>query len=811
MAVARLPSPLLVDARSIDHPTARQRGIGRHVTGLLQGLVDIGAPVVALCSGADERDIVADAVEALDIDIWSPEAVRRRLGPDTWYLATQLFLHPIPLDPIPSVITQARLPVAALMYDVIPYRHPAEYLADPAPRNQALLRAPLSRSVDLMLANSEFVRRTAATELEYPIDRIRTVGVGVTSNFQPSSVNASPRPDRVLPPEVDRYVVAVTGTDDRKNTEGLLRGWARLSPSVRGSTTLVVATGHTPDVFRRWQAWADELGVTREVIFTGFVTDDEMLALHQRAALAVFPSLDEGFGLPVVEAAACGCPVICSGVTSLPEVLDEPAACFDPTDPDAIALAIATALDDPALRDVLLRAGRRAAQRWNWPGVASDILSAIAELGPRWPQRLREPERRVAIAGPFAGSVSGIGRYDESVVEALERRRSADTRAPIIDVFVDSSGTSEPTDTAAGRWPVRAIGRYAKPWDYDHLVAVLGSSPHHVATAELALAQRCHVWLHEASLVGVHLGLAHESGSESWARQHVVDRLARDETSMVRSTVRDDELLDAPRFDELGVRLLGETLDRARSVVVSSRQAADIVRGLRPDGPPVLILPLAHPPVVAPAGTPSPTDVVAVGWLAANKAPDLAIDVLARLAPDVTLTFVGPSAGDTADQVRQLASERGVGDRIAFTGRLDDAAYVDRIARSRVGLQLRTADRGEMSAAVTDLLAHGIPTVTTLTTAGASSPGLQVVAAEPDRLAAAVASLLDDAGWSAASADALDRAAAWTFDDVATALLSWLDEADHLSPGTVRDASTTRSESQRTAEQGDPASVTAAP
>ena len=169
MAGDNVSSPLLVDARSIGHPTARQRGIGRHVTGLLQGLVEIDARVVALCSNAGEREIVAAAVEGLDTDVWTVGAVRRRLGPETWYLATQLFLHPIPLDPIPAVITRARLPVAALMYDVIPYRHPSEYLAEPNPRNQAQLRAPLARTVDLMLAN---VTVTTTVNIMVPVQTL---------------------------------------------------------------------------------------------------------------------------------------------------------------------------------------------------------------------------------------------------------------------------------------------------------------------------------------------------------------------------------------------------------------------------------------------------------------------------------------------------------------------------------------------------------------------------------------------------------------------------------------------------------------
>ncbi len=772
---------LLVDARPVDHPTARQRGIGRYVTGLLRGLHEIGAPLVALHGSDVDAEVLADAIPGLNLRRWSPQAVRDHAAPGTWYVATQLMLHPIPLDPIPSVITEARLPVAAVMYDVIPYRFPDRYQVEPNARRQAPLRASLARTVDTMLAISQFAGRTAADELDYPIERIRSIGAGVEQQFVVTPVR--PRPD-VLPPSVDRYVVSVTGGDERKNTEGLLRAWGRVDPAIRRGRHLVIATAHSPAVLRRWERWAADAGVTHEVVFTGSLTDDEMVAILQHAELAVMPSTEEGFGLPVLEAAACGTPAICSNVSSLPEVLEEPAAEFDPFDPAAIARAIERALTDAPHREVLLAAGRRAAERWTWPRVAEEAIEALRDLGPRWPQRLHVPEPRIAIAGPFAGSPSGIGRYDELVVAAIERRRATDASTPRVEVFVDSSGTAEPTPS--GRRPVRAIGRYAKPWDVDHLVAVLGSSPHHVATAELALAVPCHVWLHEASLVGVHLGLAHASGSESWALRHVRDRLDRAETSETIDAVPAAALLDAPRLDELGVTFLGETLDRARSVIVSSPQAARTVRRIRPDGPPLLVLPLGHPAALAPTVTPPRGDVVAVGWLAENKSPSLAIEVLARLDPDVTLTFVGPSAGETVDEVRRVAERCGVGERVSFTGHLDDDAYAARIARSRVGLQLRTGHRGEMSAAITDLCAHGIPTVTTLATAGPSSPGLQVIEPDVAALVTALGALLSDEQWERSSADALSRATSWTFDHVAAALLDWLRDVDGLPAATIR-------------------------
>jgi glycosyltransferase involved in cell wall biosynthesis len=776
---------LLVDARPVDHPTARQRGIGRYVTGLLRGLTEIGAPVVGLYATDVESEVLSEAIPALPLRRWSPDVVREHAVPGTWYLATQLMLHPIPLDPVPSIITQARLPVAAVMYDVIPYRFPDQYQVEPSARRQAQLRAPLARTLDALLAISHFAANTAAEELAFPARRVRTIGAGVEPQFVSATADKRPFPERVLPAGLSGYVVAVTGGDERKNTEGLLRAWGLVDPNLRSQSQLVIATAHSPTVLRRWEQWAREADVQDDVIFTGSVTDDEMVAILQRASLAVMPSVEEGFGLPVVEAAACGCPVICSNVTSLPEVLEEPAALFDPYYPAAIARAIERGLTDDDHRQVLIEAGKRAASRWTWPRVAKDTMAALEELGPRWTQELRSPGRRIAVAGPFAGSESGIASYDESLLGALHRAEGG----PDVDVFIDASASPEPTHGEPERFPVRALGRYQKPWNYDHIIAVLGSSHHHVATADLAMKTPCHVWLHEPSLVGVHVGLAHASGSETWATEYVQGILHSTESDELVAEITDP--LDAMELDEAGVTMLATTLANARSVVVSSERAAEVVRRVCPDGPPLLVLPLAYPPVHPAAEAPHSAEIVAVGWLAANKVPLLAVDLLAHLVRsgaevDVRLTFVGASVGDVADEVQLAADRAGVGDRVIFTGRLNDEAYHERLRNARAGLQLRASERGEMSAAVADLVSHGVPTVTTMSAAGPPSPGVRIVRLGVAELAEELIPLLtDDVAWLDASTDALDRAGRWTFDDVARALLEWLDKVDQLEPTAI--------------------------
>ncbi len=505
-------STLLVDARPVDHPTARQRGIGRYVTGLLTGLRDVDAPVVALYGSNAERDVLADAIPDLALRRWSPQVVRDHAVDGTWFLATQLMLHPIPLDPIPRCVTAAGLPVAAVMYDVIPFRYPDVYLRESNARLQAALRTPLARTADALLAISDFAATTAAAELRFPIERIGMIGAGVDAKFTPPVGDPRAHARRVLPDRVDRYVVTIAGGDDHKNTHGLLRAWAAVEDRLGRSYHLVVAGSHTSAALQRWQSWASGAGVADRVVFTGRLDDDELVAVLQGAELAVTPSFEEGFGLPVLEAAACGVAAIASNVSSLPEVLDEPAAGFDPHDPEAIADAIVRALTDDTHRGVLQAAGRRAVERWTWSNVASATVDALAAIGPRWPQQIRRSEARLAIAGVFASGLVGDtgGHVDAStaLIAAVNEQLLAIARADgsHVTALVDHARSPEPTDATTDRWPVRSLGRYVKPWDFDHVVAVLGAAPDHLATSAMARETPCHLWIHHDAMLGVRFG-----------------------------------------------------------------------------------------------------------------------------------------------------------------------------------------------------------------------------------------------------------------------------------------------------------------
>jgi glycosyltransferase involved in cell wall biosynthesis len=168
----------------------------------------------------------------------------------------------------------------------------------------------------------------------------------------------------------DPLVLSVSARRGHKNLDRLIAAMARVP-----SATLVLPGYPTP-FDERLRAAAAEAGVADRVAFCGWVSDADLEGLYAAATCLVFPSLAEGFGLPILEAMARGVPVACSGVSALPEVAGDAALLFDPTSTEAIAGAINALLADPALRSRLVARGHERAKQFSWDRAAEGTLAS---------------------------------------------------------------------------------------------------------------------------------------------------------------------------------------------------------------------------------------------------------------------------------------------------------------------------------------------------------------------------------------------------------------------------------------------------
>jgi glycosyltransferase involved in cell wall biosynthesis len=230
-----------------------------------------------------------------------------------------------------------------------------------------------ARAADAVLTDSRHSRADLLRFLHVPEQKVHVTPLGIDPRFAPHS--DGPQRQTVLARYGIEwpYVLYVGGINARKNIARLFEAFARVHerlPQMR----LVVAgkrqwqTGEIDAVFQR-------LGLERCVHFTGYVADADLPALYSAAELFVFPSLYEGFGLPPLEAMACGTPVVASNVSSLPEVVGDAALTVDPHDIPGLAAAIERALRDQELRVELRSRGLQRVKMFSWSVVAGETVA----------------------------------------------------------------------------------------------------------------------------------------------------------------------------------------------------------------------------------------------------------------------------------------------------------------------------------------------------------------------------------------------------------------------------------------------------
>ncbi|MGE3820549.1 MAG: glycosyltransferase family 4 protein, partial [Isosphaeraceae bacterium] len=194
-----------------------------------------------------------------------------------------------------------------------------------------------------------------------------------------------------------RFLLYVGGLSPHKNLLRLIEAFA--VAGLADERVSLVLVGDLGDVFHthvpELRNAIDRTGLGDSVHFTGFVPDEELVTFYNRADALVQPSLMEGFGLPPVEAMACGTPVLCSQAGSLPEVVGDAGLYFDPTDVVAMAKALRRIVDDPGLRLILAARAFERAGHYSWPAAASALLDLFEDVSRAKAGRSRSVNERV--------------------------------------------------------------------------------------------------------------------------------------------------------------------------------------------------------------------------------------------------------------------------------------------------------------------------------------------------------------------------------------------------------------------------------
>lgn len=322
-----------------------------------------------------------------------------------------VYICPSPFEPIrpirslfPLHVVQSKIPVLTVMHDLVLYLFPDLYQLSTGDEQTYRARRSVFATSDLFLTVSRSTQNDLMRLWDIQLERTCVIGAGVDPFFTPS--DTTPMSLRNIGVTKD-FVFCVGRADARKQTVFAIEMFAALPVRTRETMQLVISCRVDDNQKLLWFELGAHLGLSEnQLIITGLVTDDLLRTLYSKCSVFVEPSLYEGFGFPIAEAASCGTVVISSNTSSMIEILEWSESTFDPKDLVAASLLLDRAINDDSYRVRNLEAGSKVRDRHSWNNVATRTISAIDKLA----RRIQVPELRLKEIDPREFPSKAIGR-----------------------------------------------------------------------------------------------------------------------------------------------------------------------------------------------------------------------------------------------------------------------------------------------------------------------------------------------------------------------------------------------------------------
>ncbi len=312
---------------------------------------------------------------------------------------------------------------AVILYDLIPYIDEERYLPSSTQKEYYHKKINSLQKADILLAISEASKIECENVLHIPSEKVTNISTAVDETFEPKELSADEKKTLFAKYDITRKMVmyAPGGFDIRKNFENLIVAYSELPQLLRDDHQLVIVSKvqegdklHLENIAKNTRLKKDEL------IITGYVSDEELMAFYSTCTLFVFASLHEGFGLPTLEAMACGAAVIGSNTTSVPEVIGYEKALFDPKSVHSITDKIQEVLENKQFLKELQSHSLQQCKKFSWDESAKRAIASMVNLQTSDKTTYKDStKRKLAYFSPLPPQRSGISDYSKELLPYL--------------------------------------------------------------------------------------------------------------------------------------------------------------------------------------------------------------------------------------------------------------------------------------------------------------------------------------------------------------------------------------------------------
>jgi glycosyltransferase involved in cell wall biosynthesis len=337
------------------------------------------------------------------------------LNPDLLFLPS-LMEGGVHDDLVASVSKYFNVTTVVIGYDLIPLHYESHYLASDIIRRHYFNKLQHKSNADMILGISEYVTH----DIEAYLNHLNCINISCAVNEYFTKINYSDEDLITMRSKLSiesKYIMYTGGIDFRKNIEGLICQFSLLPKEILDNYSLVIVCKISDLDRKRLIALAETYKIKANLIITGYVDDQDLHKLYSFCSLFVFPSLDEGFGLPVLEAMNCGAVIACANNSSLPEVVGSPDVLFDTN--DNFYHKIYELLINNDLRQSFLKHSQLHVQKFSWWKTANGVINAFNNVLIN--ARSITKKKTLAMVSPFPPQHSGIADYSMELIQYLSK------------------------------------------------------------------------------------------------------------------------------------------------------------------------------------------------------------------------------------------------------------------------------------------------------------------------------------------------------------------------------------------------------